>query len=125
MRSFDPAARDRWSCRLALGMFLVLLIIGLPLFVCMPLYQDASFFDVAASNLLRGGVHYRDIIDHNLPGIVWLQLGIRSAFGWRSETLRAVDFLIVMLTVGLLFQWLRRTSLALTGCMWTALVLLA
>src|ERR1700754_2139800 len=119
MHLFDPAARDRWSRRLAFGLLLVLLVIGLPLFVCMPLYQDVSFFDIAARNLLRGGVHYRDFLDHNMPGIVWLLGVIHSSLGWRSETLRCIDILIVTLTVGLLFQWLHRTGLALTACIWT------
>lgn len=38
-------------------------------------------YDVAARNILRGGVHYRDVFDTNLPGIVWLMAAIRSAKG--------------------------------------------
>src|SRR5439155_8954279 len=86
---------------------LLLLLAGLPLFLCMPLWADATLYDLCARNILDGGIHYRDIFDTNLPGMVWLHAGIRSLFGWSSEALRAVDFAIVCGVAALLTVWLR------------------
>jgi hypothetical protein len=71
------------------------LIAGVPLFLRMPPWCDATLYDVAARNLLAGGVHYRDVFDTNLPGFVWILTAIRAAFGWGVEPLRAVDLLVV------------------------------
>ncbi len=104
---------------------LILLGVGLPLFVCMPLYNDASFYDVAARNLLLGGVHYRDVFDHNLPGMVWLHVAIRYLYGWRSETLRVADFLCLSLTIGLIVLWMRSVGVTASGRLWAAVCLIA
>jgi hypothetical protein len=121
-----PAIRsvfDRWSFRLAGLVLFLLVLVGLPLFLCMPLYADVTTFDLGARNLLRGGVHYRDCYDNGLPGMVWLHVGIRSVFGWRSEAIRLVDFLAVALSVGLLVLWLRPLGLTRAAQVWTAAIL--
>ena len=74
---------------------MLVLLAGVPLFLCMPPWPDITLYDVAARNVLRGGIHYRDVFDTNLPGIVWLMAGIRSSFVWSYEVLRAFDLLIV------------------------------
>ena len=61
------------------------LIIGVPLFLRMPPWCDLTLYDVAAQNLLRGGVHYRDVFDTNLPGFVWILTAIRATFGWNAR----------------------------------------
>lgn len=66
-------------------------VVGVPLFLRMPLWCDISLYDLAARATLTGGVHYRDVFDTNLPGYVWLLAVIRSLVGWSSEALRAVD----------------------------------
>lgn len=114
---------DRWSFRLAWIFLLLLLLVGLPLFLCMPLYADVTTFDLGARNLLRGGVHYRDAYDNGLPGMVWLHVAVRSALGWRSEVIRLADFLIVALSVGMLALWLRFQGLSRAAQVWTAVVL--
>ena len=86
----------------------------------MPLSFDASHYDICARNLLHGGVHYRDTFDNNLPGIVWLQAGIRWLVGWRSESLHAVDLLFFTVDVFLLLPWVRRGVR-----IWTAVALFA
>jgi hypothetical protein len=68
---------------------------GLPPFVRMPLWADVTLYDVAARNVLRGGVHYRDVFDTNPPGIVWAQAGLRTLLGWRPEALRLADVAIL------------------------------
>jgi hypothetical protein len=73
-----------------------------PLFLCMPLWTDSIFFDICARALLRGELIYREIFLHGPPGIILLQAGIRSAVGWRSESLRAVDLTIITAVIYLL-----------------------
>ena len=81
-----------------------LLTAALPLFLCLPLWADATHYDLCARNLLRGGVLYRDLFDMNLPGMVWLHAAVRSLAGWRSETLRTADMLVVTAVAALLFH---------------------
>ena len=66
-----------------------------PPFVCQELHSDPLLFDIYARTLQRGGVMYRDACETNLPGMTWLHWGLRSALGWRSETLRAVDLIVL------------------------------
>ncbi len=73
----------------------VALLAGLPLFLRMPLWCDLTLYDVAARNIMRGGIHYRDVFDTNLPGFVWLLAGIRSVLGFSAFALRCVDLAIV------------------------------
>ena len=92
-----PHNASAWLAGVALTAFLVA---GLPLFVCMPLWADVTLYDLCARNLLRGGVLYRDILDTNLPGMVWLHALIRALFGWRSEVIRLVDCGIMAAVTG-------------------------
>src|SRR4051794_30443222 len=71
----SPAEWLGW-CGLAL-----VLVGGVPLFLRMPLWADPIQYDIAARNVLRGGMHYRDVFDVNLPGMVWLHAAIRGLFG--------------------------------------------
>lgn len=81
---------------------------GVPLFLRTPLWCDLSLYDLAAKNLLAGGVHFRDIFDTNTPGFVWLLVLIRSVVGWSPEALRSTDLLIVG---GIVFSLCRLTRL--------------
>src|SRR5262249_28448085 len=103
----SPFLPERWSLRLAWLTLAGLLLLGIPLFLCMPVWPDVIHYDLCARNILRGGVHYRDVGDFNLPGMVWVHAGIRSLFGWRIETLRALDLLVVAANVWLLVRWLK------------------
>src|SRR6478752_5586949 len=78
------------------------LLVGVPLFLCMPPWNDVTLHDMAARSILRGGVHYRDVFDTNLPGIDWAMAGVRLLFGWGYESLRAVDLLVIATEVALL-----------------------
>ena len=71
-------------------------VLVVPLFVCMPLSSDTALFDVQARMAMNGGVLYRDIVEPNLPGIVWIHMALRSIVGWSSEAIRAVDLLILL-----------------------------
>jgi hypothetical protein len=101
----------------------VLVVANLPLFVCMPLTDDAVLYDLQARNVLDGGVLYRDFLEPNLPGIVWSHIAFRSAFGFSSEALRVVDFALFGGIVWLLARWLRRTDLPATTSIGASILL--
>lgn len=86
---------------------LLLLVVAVPLFLRMPLTNDAELFDLQASAVRQGGVLYRDFLEPNLPGVVWLHLLARSTFGESSEGLRVFDLLIwsgTLAAVGLVLR---------------------
>ena len=85
--------------RPALLLLAALWILAAPLFVCSPVTSDTSLFDVQAMTVLKGGVLSRDVLEPNLPGIVWLHLAVRSLVGWSSEAIRAVDLVIFAATL--------------------------
>ena len=66
-----PPWRPWRSVWLARAVLVAALAAGVPLFLRMPPWCDLTLYDVAARNLLAGGVHYRDVFDTNLPGFVW------------------------------------------------------
>lgn len=101
------------------------LVVSVPPFLRMPLWCDVTHYDLCAWNLLRGGVHYRDTFDTNLPGMVWLHLAVRSVFGWRSEAIRLVDLAIVSGIIALLVYWLRAVGHSRLVQLWAAVALFA
>src|SRR5262245_11727615 len=99
---------------------LAALAAGVPLFLCMPPWNDVTLHDMAVRAMLRGGVHYRDVFDTNLPGIDWAMAGVRFAFGWSSEVLRAVDLVVIAAEAWLLLGWVRRAGGAGYTVAWLA-----
>jgi hypothetical protein len=96
------------------------LVAGAPPLVRMPLWGDTTLYDVAARNVLAGGIHYRDVFDTNPPGFVWMLCGIRAAFGPSAEAIRAVDLGIAVAVVGLLLVWARRAGASHAAVAWAA-----
>jgi len=111
---------DRVSTLLGWSALVLVIVVGLPIFLCMPVSFDIFHYDICSRNLLRGGVHYRDTFDNNLPGIVWLQASIRWLIGWGSVRLHVVDLLFFTIDVFLLLPWVRRRARV-----WTAAALYA
>jgi hypothetical protein len=107
--------RSVWLPRVVTG---IVLLVGLPLFLRMPLWCDVTLYDVAAANLLDGGVHYRDVFDTNLPGFVWLLTGIRAMFGFGAFPLRCVDLAIVTGVVILVDRLAKRGGATLATRWW-------
>ncbi len=103
----------------------VLFAVAAPLFVCMAPEVDVTLYDIAARNVLRGQVLYRDLFDNNFPGIVWLHMAIRSVFGWSSEAIRLVDLSFVAGNVALLVCWMRSWQSSAAARAWTAFTLFA
>ena len=65
------------SAGLAAVMLAGVLILAVPLFVRAPVWVDVTYHDISAWNIRHGGVHYRDIFETNLPGMVWVHLLLR------------------------------------------------
>lgn len=108
--------------RLALPVALIGLtvVVGVPLFLHTPLWCDVTLYDMAARNILTGGVHYRDLFDTNTPGFVWLLAGIRALVGWSSESLLAVDLLIVLGTTLTLCRLAKLAGATALNRLWLA-----
>ncbi len=88
----------------------LILLAGVPFFLCLPPWVDVTLYDMAARSILRGGVYYRDVFDTNLPGIAWAMAAVRFLFGWSYEVLRAVDLIVIAVEVALLMGWVRRAG---------------
>jgi hypothetical protein len=101
-----PRTRLRWPLIVAWVGLIALFAVNLPSFLCLGLDSDILMYDLCARRVLAGDVHYRDLLETNFPGIVWLHMAIRSVVGWQSEALRAVDVAIVAASVWLLTRWL-------------------
>jgi hypothetical protein len=95
-----------------------ILMVGVPLFICMPLWVDTTYHDLSARNILWGGVHYRDIFETNLPGMVWITAAIRPVIGWSSEAIRIADLVVVGGTIALLWLFLKRIGISHAGRAW-------
>ncbi len=98
-------------CIVLWSIFLLLLASQLPIFVEQTLTPDTVLYDVQAQCLLNGGVLYRDVLEPNLPGIVWVHAVVRSVIGWTSSALRVFDLLVV-LSIGLLLGRIAAPAMA-------------
>lgn len=96
----------------------VVLAVGGPLFVCMPPWPDVTLYDLAARNVLRGGVHYRDVFDTNFPGMVWCFVVLRQLGGPSYEWLRIADLLVVGSSVTVLVVGLKRGGVSASRLGW-------
>lgn len=96
----------------------IALLLGVPLFLRSPPWCDITLYQLAARNLLQGGVHYRDLFDTNLPGFVWAMTAIYAVFGWNTVVVRAVDLLIALGVVLLIDRLAKRGGATLSGRWW-------
>ena len=115
--------KDRAASVFPWAMLLLVLVVGLPLFLSLPLWTDVVHYDICARRLFRGGAMYRDVIDNNLPGMIWAQTVIGALFGWRVQTLRIMDLGILTLAVVLLLKWIPERKRNASVRIWVATVL--
>ncbi len=106
------------------AVLILLLITNVPLFLCMPIIDDAALWGLHAQVLLDGGVPYRDVLETNPPGTLWLVASVRWVLGSSSVALRAVDLAIFMLVILLLVQILKDAGVTKTVRVWTAAICL-
>lgn len=101
----------------------LLLVVNVPLFLCMPLTDDTTLYDLQALNLMQGGVLYHDIFEPNLPGVVWLHVAVRTLLGVSSIAMRAADLAFFAMVVWLLAGWVRTMGRSTATQAWLAAVL--
>jgi hypothetical protein len=109
----EPASRLWLPWRSAVLGWLVaaaFLLVGVPLFLRMPLWCDATLHAVAARAFSTGGVHYRDVFETNPPGFAWMLCIVRGTFGTSSVAFRTVDLLIVAFVTAGLWWWARKSG---------------
>jgi hypothetical protein len=121
MTNNTPAGRI--GAALAWSLLVLLLVTNVPLVLCMPLTDDAAMFDLQALNWLHGGMLYRDILEPNLPGVIWLHAAARCALGTSSMALRAVDLVLFSIFVAFSRNWLNSMGATRSTQAWSVLVL--
>ncbi len=99
--SVEPSAQP-WLHRGTLALWLAVLVLGVPVFVCMPLTSDVVLYDLQARTVHAGGVAYRDIFETNLPGMIWVHMLVRPLIGDSSIAMRIADLTVVALITMLL-----------------------
>ncbi|TWT55288.1 hypothetical protein KOR42_29150 [Thalassoglobus neptunius] len=107
--SMEPSSRRRMTIGLW-GVLAILLLINIPVVLCLHLTCDSALYDLQAQCAFDGGVLYRDMIEPNFPGIVWIHMLIRSFAGWSSVALRAVDLCVVAGIVAVLGSLMRKSD---------------
>ncbi len=68
-----------------------------PLFLRLPVTNDAVLYDLESRWLEDGILPYRDIVEANFPGVLVIHSSTRQLFGPSGEALRIVDFFIFSL----------------------------
>ena len=116
-RLLQPTAPTAWI------VLTLLLVLNVPLFLCMPLTDDTVLYDLQATNVMQGGVMYRDIFEPNLPGVVWMHVAVRSLLGTSSVAMRVADLAFFAVVVWLLTRWLQSLGRPLATQAWAAVVL--
>lgn len=107
--------RSVWFAR---AVTLIALVIGVPLFLRTPPWCDITLYQMAARNILNGGVHYQGIFDTNLPGFVWLLTAIQWLFGPSVVAVRFADLAIVCGIVLLADHIAKRGGASLASRWW-------
>jgi hypothetical protein len=92
-----------------------------PLFLRMPLTSDTELFDLQASSFRSGSVLYRDFLEPNLPGVVWIHLLVRSMAGESAEAMRAFDLFIFGIIATLAARLVCSAGGSRAAAVWTAL----
>jgi len=117
--ALHAAAAAPQSTLLAWAVLAMLWAVQVPLFLAMPITNDAAVYDIQARQVWEGGVLYRDIFEPNLPGVVWMHLLVRLSLGWSSEALRCFDLIlfsgILLLAAGHLHRLGASPKLTLWG----------
>lgn len=115
---------DAISRYLAWSAVLALLVSSGPLFLCMPIIDDAALWNLHVQVFLDGGLPYRDVLETNPPGTLWLMAAIRWLVGPSSIALRTADLAILGTVILLLVQILRDVGLGKSARIWTGVVCL-
>ncbi len=104
---------------IAIGCLVALCAVMLPLFLRMPLTNDTEVYDLQAAGYRSGSVLYRDFLEPNLPGVIWLHLLVRSVAGESPEAMRVFDLLLFAVTAALAGRLVVRAGGSPASGAWT------
>jgi hypothetical protein len=97
--------------RLEFGLSLVLIVLAIvvvPLFVCLPPYSDNDFYGIAANYIRKGYIlEKEDRSFYFPPGLALSRLGIDTLSGRRHEGIIIADLLVMSANFALLVAWFR------------------
>lgn len=113
------------SCRLPCWCLVALVVLAGPLFLRMPLTNDAVLYDLQTRLFSEGAVPYRDILEPNLPGVFWVHSLVRAWLGDSSEMLRLFDLLVVSAVAFLLGKLSRMSGANTRSALWLGIAVLA
>ena len=102
----------------------ILLLLAGPQFLRMPLTNDAQLFDLQARMISEGSVAYRDVLEPNWPGVLWVHAAVRRILGGSSEALRFFDLCLLLGTTWLLAWIARRAGIASRSAGWLSVAIL-
>lgn len=110
-----------WTPLLA-GLF-ILATLG-PLFLRLPLTNDAVLYDLESRWLQAGILPYRDVVEANFPGVLVIHSLTRSLGGPSNEALRVTDLIIVAAMLLSAFSLLRSAVVARQSVAWAVVLCL-
>ncbi len=108
---------QRGSLAAACGL-LLLATYAIPQFLRMPLTNDAQMYDLQVRLIAKGGVLYRDVLEPNLPGVVWIQSLVRQIAGPSTEALRGFDLLVFAGVMFFVSRWFRAVGWSAASRIW-------
>lgn len=100
---------------------LILATLG-PLFLRLPLTNDAVLYDLESRWLQDGILPYRDVVEANFPGVLVIHGVARSLGGPSNEALRVVDLIIVAAMLLSAFYLLRSAAVARLTVVWAVVL---
>jgi hypothetical protein len=115
-------AGRRWEVAAWLALTAVLVALT-PLFLCMPLTVDTTFYDICGQDILRGRSPEKDFLVLMPPAMAWALAAVRATLGGSSLAFRAADLLVVGAVIGLLAGWLRSAGASRAAAVWSAVML--
>ncbi len=121
-----PSDKERFpSLVLPCFCLAVLLLLATPIFLRMPLTNDAILFDLQSRLFSEGGVPYRDVLEPNFPGVFWIHSTVRSLLGTSSEMLRLFDLVAISFVTWLLAKLARTSGGTARSSVWLSVAVLA
>jgi len=100
-------SRGRLEIGLSLALILVAIVV-LPLFVCLPPYSDNDFYGIAANYVRKGYIlEKEDRSFYFPPGLALSRLAIDTISGRRHEGIIIADLIVMSMNFALLVAWFR------------------
>lgn len=113
------------SCLLPRACLVALLVLATPIFLRMPLTNDAVLYDLQTRLFSQGAVPYRDVLEPNLPGVFWIHSIVRGLLGSSSEALRLFDLFAISAVAFLLARLTLMSGANRQSATWLSVTVLA